>query len=112
MPPTDTRTGPLVAKLVEGVQADLSEAVEGLQKQLNLLRALESETKGVNGLSATLNAKAKALQVIVDDLAQESVAVAKKMLGTGPRPEITERRPDPETVAAITEAKEREAAEA
>lgn len=86
-----TRTGPLVGKLVEGIQADLADAVEQLQGGLAKMRALEGHTKGVNGLSATLKARGNEVAQIIDVLSGESESVARKMLGTGTKDPITER---------------------
>lgn len=88
---SDTRTGALVSKLVEGIQADIGDAVEQLQAGLSKLRALESHTKGVNGLSATLKAKGNEIAQIIDVLEGESDGVAKKMLSASPKEQITER---------------------
>lgn len=85
-----TRTGPLIGKLVEGIQADIGEAVEQLQAGLSKIRALEAHTKGVNGLSSTLKAEASKLDQMISTLTDESEAVGRKMLGTGREP-ITEK---------------------
>lgn len=85
-----TRTGPLVGKLVEGIQADISDAIEQLQGGLSKIRALESHTKGVNGLSATLKAKGNEVAQIIDVLEGECEGVAKKMLASAPKEPITE----------------------
>lgn len=88
---SETRTGPLEGKLVEGIQADIGDAVEQLQAGLSKLRALESHTKGVNGLSATLKAKGNEIAQIIDVLEGEQESVAKKMLSTAPKEQITEK---------------------
>lgn len=100
----ETRTGPLVQKLVDGLQEDMEEAVGHLDRGLTMLRALEGETKGVNGLSAFLKAQAQQLDKMISDTREEAEAVAKKMLGTG-KPEIVERV-NQEKVAELHAAKE------
>lgn len=87
---SDTRTGPLVAKLVEGIQGDIADAIEGLASGLAKMRALEGHARGVNGLAATLKAKGAEVQLIINVLQSESESVAKKMLGAAREP-ITER---------------------
>lgn len=84
------RTGPLMAKTVEGIQADIHEAVEHLEAGLTQMRELESVVRGVNGLSSTLRTKGNEIEQVLDTLRSESDAVAKKMLGTAKEP-ITER---------------------
>lgn len=85
-----TRTGPLVGKLVEGIQADISDAIEQLEGGLAKIRALESHTKGVNGLSGVLKAKGSEIQAAIDTLRGESAGIERKLLGTGREP-INER---------------------
>lgn len=85
---SDTRTGPLVGKLVEGIQADISDAIEQLEGGLAKIRALEAHTKGVNGLSATLKAKGNEIAQTIDVLRGEAEGVARKMLATAPREPI------------------------
>lgn len=87
---SETRTGPLVGKLVEGIQADIADAVEQLDGGLRKIRALEAHTKGVNGLSATLKAKGNEIAQIIEVLTGESDGVAKKMIGATREP-IAER---------------------
>lgn len=100
---SDTRTGPLVGKLVEGIQADIADAVEQLQGGLSKIRALESHTKGVNGLSSTLKAEASKLDQMIATLTDESEGVGRKMLGTGREP-ITEKV-DPAHLERVTAAR-------
>jgi hypothetical protein len=84
-----TRTGPLIDELITGIQADIADAVERLEGGLATIRALETHTKGVNGLASTLRSKGIAIEQIVEVLRDEADAVARKMLGT-PRESITE----------------------
>lgn len=100
----ETRTGPLVQKLVDGLQEDMEEAVSHLEKGLTLYRALEGQTKGVNGLSSFLKSQGQALEKMIADTREEADGVAKKMLGTG-KPEIVERV-NQEQVNAVKAAKE------
>lgn len=100
---SDTRTGPLVQKLVDGVQEDMEEAIGHLEKGLAVIRALEGHTKGVNGLSAFLKAKGTALEQVISDTREESEAVARKMLGAG-APEIVQTV-NGEKVAEVAAAK-------
>lgn len=76
-----TRTGPLMRQLVSGVQADIGEAVEQLEKGLAGIRSLESVTKGVNGLASTLKSKGNEIEQIIDVLRAESESIPKKLLG-------------------------------
>lgn len=85
-----TRTGPLVGKLVEGIQSDISDAIEQLQGGLSKIRALESHTKGVNGLSATLKGQGNAIAEAIKVLTEESQSVGRKMLASAPKEPITE----------------------
>ncbi|MEJ2540754.1 MAG: hypothetical protein P8188_12420 [Gemmatimonadota bacterium] len=86
----ETRTSKLVEQLVEAVQKDMDDAVVDLEKGLKLLEALVGDTKGVNGLSSFLKAQSQQLAKMIDDIRDESDAVARKLFGTG-RPEIVER---------------------
>ena len=85
-----TRTGPAVQKLVDGLQEDITEAVGYLAKGLELIRALQGETRGVNGLSPLLTGKGNELDNIIDGLTSECLEIEKKLLGTG-RPEIVQK---------------------
>jgi hypothetical protein len=84
-----TRTGLLIDQLITGIQADIAEAVEQLEGGLGTIRALETHTKGVNGLASTLRSKGIAIEQIIEVLRGEADDVARKMLGT-PREPITE----------------------
>ena len=85
-----TRTGPLVAQLVEGVQADIGDVVDALRAALGKVRALEAHAKGINGLAGTLRAEAQKIDHAISALTEESASVAKKLLGTGREP-VAER---------------------
>jgi hypothetical protein len=93
-PPEDaavvtTRTGLLIEQLITGIQADIAEAVEQLEGGLATIRALETHTKGVNGLASVLRSKGIAIEQIIDVLRGEADDVARKMQGT-PREPIVE----------------------
>lgn len=100
----DTRTGPLVQKLVDGLREDMAEAIEHLTRGLATLRALEGETKGVNGLASLLRSKGNELETVIGALEEERDAVPAKMLGGG-RPEIVQTV-DTEKLAQVRAAKE------
>lgn len=85
----DTRTGPLVQKLADGIREDLAEAASHLQRGFELMRQLEGETRGVNGLSSLLKSKADSVSAVISLLEEEAVAIDKKLLGAG-RPLIHE----------------------
>jgi hypothetical protein len=87
---SETRTGPLVGKLVEGIQADIGDAVELLAAGLAKMRDLEVHVGGLNGIASRLRARSSDVQQVVDALRVERDEVAKKLL---PKPpvEITER---------------------
>lgn len=91
---SDTRTGPAVQKLVDFIQEDLSEAAGHLQQGLDMVRALEGETRGVNGLSAFLKSQGNALEKMVSDMAEEAQSVAKKMLGSNRTEVVTVVNPE------------------
>lgn len=80
-----TRTGPQVKKLVEAIQEDLGEAREVLAKGREILGALEPDVRGVNGLSSSVRAWGQQVDKLLSDLEEEAEAVAKKMLGGGPK---------------------------
>ncbi len=86
---TDTRTGPAVQNLVDKIQEDMAEASAYLTRGCAMVRALESVTKGVNGLASVLKAQTQTLESVIRKLEEESEDVAKKMLG-GNRPEIVQ----------------------
>lgn len=79
---SDTRTGPLVHKLVDALKDDISEVVGYLQKGREQMRLLEGETKGVNGMSAFLKSKGNELDKMIGDLTEEAEGAEKKMLGS------------------------------
>ena len=83
---SDTRTGPLVQKLVDAVDEDLDDIVGHLSRGLELMRSLQSDAKGVNGLSGFLKGQGDQLQTMLDHLSAERKDVAGKMLPK--RPEI------------------------
>ena len=83
----DTRTGPLVQKLADGLRDDMAEAVGHFQRGLDMVRSLEAETKGVNGLSSFLKSQANVIAKVISDLDEEAQGVEKKLTGTT-RPEI------------------------
>jgi len=101
---TDTRTGPLVGKLVTAVQEDLAEIVGYLGEAREIIGQLEGQTKGVNGPAAFLKGQGLALDKMMSDLTDEAEEVAKKLLG-GARVEITHRVND-DHAAAVRAAKE------
>lgn len=78
---SDTRTGPLVQKLVDALQEDIGEVVGYLQKGRDHMKLLEGETKGVNGMSAFLKSQGLALEKMIADLNEEAEGAEKKMLG-------------------------------
>jgi len=84
---SETRTGPLVGKLVVAVQEDLAEVVGYLQKAREGIGQLEGQTRGISGLSSFLKAQGIAIDKMVADLGDEATDVEKKMLGA--RVEIT-----------------------
>jgi len=79
---SDTRTGPLVQKLVDALQEDIGEVIGFLRKGRDQMKLLEAETKGVNGTSAFLKSKGNELDKMIEDLEDEAQAAEKKMLGT------------------------------
>lgn len=81
-----TRTGPLIAQFITGVQADIADAVEQLEKGLATIGALEAVTKGVNGLASTLRSKGSEIEQVIEVLRNESDSVSKKMQGTSWEP--------------------------
>ena len=83
-----TRTGALMNQLITGIQADIADAVEQLEGSLATIRALEAQTKGVNGLASTLKSKGSEVEHIIEVLRSEAHGVAKKMLGTSREPII------------------------
>ena len=107
--PDTTRTGPLVKKLSDGIREDLEEAVAYFQRGLDLMRALEGETKGVNGLSSILKAKGDAVAMVITGLEEEAAGVEKKLLGTS---RANKQRVDAEKVADVRAAIKEAAKEA
>ena len=79
---SDTRTGPLVGKLVTAVQEDVAEIAGHLEKAREHMGQLEGQTKGINGLSAFLRSQGLALDKMVTDFREEAAGVEKKMLGS------------------------------
>jgi len=79
---SDTRTGPLVKKLVDALQEDIAEVTEFLRKGREQMKLLEAETKGVNGMSAFLKSKGMELEKMIEDLNDEAAGAEKKMLGS------------------------------
>lgn len=100
--PDTTRTGPLVKKLSDGLREDLEEIGAHFQRGLDLMRAVEHETKGVNGLSSILRAKGDAVALVISDLNEEAAGVEKKLLGSARS--ITEHV-DKEKVAEVASAR-------
>ena len=98
-----TRTGPLVRKLSDGIREDLEEAGAHLQRGLDLMRALEVETKGINGLSSLLKAKSDAIAKEIADLSEEAGGVGKKLLGSS---RIIKQRVDAAKGAEVRAAQE------
>lgn len=100
---TETRTGPAVRKVVEAIEADLSEVIEGLEKQRETIERLELDARGVNGLSSTLKAQRKHLYQIVEVLSAEHEGVRPKMLG--PETPPIDQSVDQELAAEVAEAR-------
>ena len=84
----DLRTEAAVGKLVEGVQADLTELIDLISRAKDVAEALIDPTKGINGLSGFLRGQSTLLGEMIKNVEDESRAVHKKMLGTDPLPEI------------------------
>lgn len=102
----DTRTGASVRQLVAHISEDLGDVVDHLQRGRELMRSLESDARGVNGLSPFLRGQGQALDKMMEDLREEADDVEKKMLA--PRPEITSSV-DADRAAAVKVAKEKNA---
>lgn len=99
-----TKGGPLVAQLVEGVQADLEGVVAELRAVRERVTMIEAYGRGLNGLGSTMRAQATRLDEAIKALTEESASVAKKLLGTGREP-ITERT-DSEHLERVKAARE------
>lgn len=100
---SETRTGPLVAKLVSAVQEDVGEVVTHLDRARQSMAQLEGQARGINGLSAFLKAQGLALDKMMADLRDEADGVEKKMLGA--KVEIT-HHVDPAHAAKVKAARE------
>lgn len=99
----DTRTGPLVGKLVAAVQEDVGEIVSSLAKAREHMGELEGQTKGINGLSAFLRSQGLALDKMMSDLKDEAQGVEKKMLGV--QMEVVQHHVDEGHAAKVRAAK-------
>ena|SRR3990167_8615194 len=100
--PSETRTGPLVKRLVEGLQADLNDGAAQISVTSASLEALEVEVRGVNGLSSLCKAWRQQLDKMRDDMLGEVEAVEKKMLGETGKKKITEYVNPDHADAAVT----------
>jgi hypothetical protein len=76
-----TRTGARVKQLVEDVEADLSNVLDVLMKGREMIGCLETETKGINGLSAACRGWGQQLEKMLDDICEERDDVPRKLLG-------------------------------
>ena len=83
----ETRTGAAAQKLVDTLQSEMTEVVDFLRQGCELIRPLQEDAQGVNGLRTCLTSQANMLDKMISDLGDESVGVEKKMLGKS-RPEI------------------------
>ena len=78
-----TRTGARVKELVEDVEADLSDVLDVLIKGREMIGSLESETKGINGLSTACRGWGQQLEKMLNDIWEEREEVPRKLLGLG-----------------------------
>ena len=79
-----TRTGARVKALVEDVESDLSDVIDVLVKAREMIGCLETETKGINGLSAACRGWGQQLDKMLNDIWEEREDVPRKLLGGGP----------------------------
>lgn len=101
------RTGPLVAQLVEGVRADITDVTELLERALGKAKALREHAGGINGLGSTLRAEITKLEQMVGALNGASESVERTLLGTGREP--IHERVDTAHLKRVAAAKEAEA---
>ena len=80
---TTTRTGARVKELVEDVETDLSDVLDVLVKGREMIGCLETETKGINGLSAACRGWGQQLEKMLNDIWEEREDVPRKLLGGG-----------------------------
>ena len=78
-----TRTGARVKELVEDVETDLSDVLDVLVKGREMIGCLETETKGINGLSAACRGWGQQLEKMLNDIWEEREDVPRKLLGGG-----------------------------
>lgn len=86
---TNVRTGEAVAKLVDAIKEDFKRVTAHLREARALIGELESDAKGINGLSAFLKAQGNTLDKMADDLDAEAIAVEKKMVAPMAKEPVT-----------------------
>ena len=79
-----TRTGARVKELVEDVETDLSDVLDVLIKGREMIGCLETETKGINGLSTACRGWGQQLEKMLNDIWEEREDVRRKLLGAAP----------------------------
>ena len=70
-------------ELVEDVETDLSDVLDVLVKGREMIGCLETETKGINGLSAACRGWGQQLEKMLNDIWEEREDVPRKLLGGG-----------------------------
>lgn len=103
-----TRTAEARKKWADALQADLGEIVEHIQKAGALMREVEADTKGVNGLPGFLRNKGNELEKMAVDMQAELDDVPAKLSGekAKKRTPIMERHGTAEHLASVAEARE------
>lgn len=76
-----TRTGARVKQLAEDVATDLSDVLDVLMKGREMIGCLETETKGINGLSAACRGWGQQLEKMLNDIWEERDDIPRKLLG-------------------------------
>ncbi len=104
-----TRTADARKKWADALQADLGEIHELVEKACTLMREVEADTRGVNGLPSFLRSKGNELEQMAKDIRTELEDVPAKLSGEKTKkrtPSIVERLGTAEHLAAVGEARD------
>ena len=104
-----TRTEEGRKKWSEGLQGDLKEIVEHLEKAFKLMRDVEPHAQGVNGLASFLRGQGNAVEQMAKAFQLEVDEVPAKIAGEKTRKRahpMAERTASPEHLASVAEARE------
>lgn len=97
----ETRAGRAREKWAAELRADIEDIAEHLGRGLDLMRQLEPETKGLNGLPGLLRNKGTEIETTIKLLTEEGEKIASRVPALPPAPPEISEAVDHELAAEV-----------